>query len=114
MDIIHFVLQNILHINYGLRPGLHGIEITLDNNKWVSYEQAFGETVEETAAKYEEQYKWHLIREKRNTLLAETDWTQINPNFSGKKQYAEYRKQLRQIPQKHSHPDTVNWPVPPA
>lgn len=115
MDIVHYVLQNKLNIVYGIRPGKNGIEVSLNNNnEWAPYEQVFGETVEQTAAKHETDYKWHLIREKRNELLGDTDWTQIHPDLPAKSQYAAYRKQLRQLPQKHSNPDQVTWPVLPA
>ena len=60
--------------------------------------------------------KASAIREERNKLLAESDWTQtVDAPFDadGKLAWALYRETLRMIPQQDGFPDTVNWPTKP-
>lgn len=54
------------------------------------------------------------IREKRNRLLAESDWTQgkdISDVISGP--WAIYRQALRDIPSQSGFPLNVQWPAQP-
>lgn len=56
------------------------------------------------------------IRDQRNALLAETDWTQATDAPLGKedvKAYREYRQALRDIPQQDGFPYEVEWPAIP-
>ena len=56
------------------------------------------------------------IREQRNTLLAESDWTQLADcplDPDGKMIWALYRETLRMVPQQEGFPETVNWPPKP-
>jgi hypothetical protein len=56
------------------------------------------------------------IKEKRNKLLKEFDWTQLpnNPLTLEKQQaWAVYRQQLRDIPQQSGYPTNVIWPTQP-
>lgn len=65
----------------------------------------------------------NTIREDRNDLLNQSDWSQLPDNSlteEQKKEWAQYRQQLRDIPSnveiKSSYILTVNamtWPVPP-
>lgn len=62
-------------------------------------------------------YKWIEIREKRDVLITETDWTQTGdaPISDEKKaEFAAYRQALRDIPQTYSNPDDVVWPEKPT
>lgn len=57
--------------------------------------------------------KWFEIRNKRNTLLRESDWTQMpdSPLTNEKKtEWLTYRNNLRSLPQTFSNPDEVIWP----
>lgn len=55
------------------------------------------------------------VRDKRNSLLAQTDWTQnADVPQATKDKYAAYRQALRDIPTQAGFPDTIVWPVPPA
>jgi hypothetical protein len=60
---------------------------------------------------------WAEIRERRNALLAATDWAVI-PDSSGtnanRLAWAAYRQALKDIPQTFASPDLVVWPTPPA
>lgn len=60
-----------------------------------------------------ERNKWEEIRKKRNRLLKESDWTQLEDSPINKVDWVIYRNQLRQIPQSFSNPDSVEWPTPP-
>lgn len=54
------------------------------------------------------------MREQRNRLLAECDWTQLN-DYSGadKADWSAYRKELRDITKQPGFPEEVAWPVSP-
>ena len=54
------------------------------------------------------------LRERRNALLFETDWTQ-NPDVpqATKDKWADYRQQLRDITINYSSLNGVVWPEPP-
>jgi len=61
-------------------------------------------------SEYETVRKWFEIRAKRNRLLAETDWTQLQDAPCNQGQYAVYRQKLRDIPHDFSDPDQIIWP----
>jgi hypothetical protein len=57
--------------------------------------------------------QWEVVKQQRNTLLAESDWTQLpDVSISNKDQWAIYRQQLRDIT---TQPDPFNiiWPIKP-
>jgi hypothetical protein len=59
---------------------------------------------------------WNMVRQKRDKLLAETDWTQSNDSplsATSKIAWKEYRTKLRNIPADFSDPRTVVWPTKP-
>lgn len=61
--------------------------------------------------------KWQLVREKRNKLLAESDWTQAPDaplTIEQKQAWRQYRQALRDIPQRFKRADDVVWPNPPS
>ena len=57
--------------------------------------------------------RWAEIRENRNVLLFDTDWTDL-PNSpltdAQKTNYQRYRTELRDMPQSTSNPKDVVWP----
>jgi hypothetical protein len=56
------------------------------------------------------------IREERDRLLTASDWTQVDdtPLTNAKKiEWAQYRQELRDIPQQDGFPFEVLWPVNP-
>jgi len=60
---------------------------------------------------------WDEIREKRDQLLADTDWTQgndtpLSPELVAA--FAAYRQALRDLPQTYANPGDVVWPEKPA
>lgn len=59
--------------------------------------------------------KWQEIRSQRNSLLQETDWTQLpdSPLSDDDRMfYQEYRQELRDIT-KNSDPNNIVWPIDP-
>ena len=63
-------------------------------------------------AKTDDEY-WAEIRENRNVLLFDTDWTDL-PNApltdAQKTNYQRYRTELRNMPQSTSNPKDAVWP----
>lgn len=58
--------------------------------------------------------KWVSIREQRNRLLRESDWTQLPDATANTALWATYRQVLRDIPQVYvDTPDSVVWPTEP-
>tara|TARA_Y100001938_G_scaffold129026_1_gene183456 strand:- start:218 stop:583 length:366 start_codon:yes stop_codon:yes gene_type:complete len=70
-----------------------------------------------TEAQFLEEYKpymWEEIREKRDALLLETDWTQNSdvPEAT-KAKWQTYRQALRDVPSQ-SDPYNITWPTKPS
>lgn len=62
-------------------------------------------------------YLYGDIRNKRNQLLAASDWTQFRDSpLSQEKQdqWALYRQALRDLPANTVDPSNVTWPAPPS
>jgi len=56
------------------------------------------------------------IRVERNSLLSQTDWTQLADAKLGDhtaEEWATYRQELRDLPSKHSKVSEVVWPTEP-
>ncbi|PCK33112.1 tail fiber assembly protein [Pseudoalteromonas piscicida] len=61
--------------------------------------------------------QWNEIRNIRNRLLVETDWTQVDDapiSDSKKTEFKAYRTQLRDLPNQFESPDQVVWPTKPV
>lgn len=56
---------------------------------------------------------WNQIRSIRDRLLKECDYTQM-PDWPGDKAaWANYRQQLRELPENFKEPESVIWPKRP-
>ena len=54
------------------------------------------------------------VRNQRNNLLSESDWTQMSDNpLSNKTVWATYRQELRDISKQTGFPWSVTWPEKP-
>jgi lambda repressor-like predicted transcriptional regulator len=56
------------------------------------------------------------VRMKRDSLLAQSDWTQVDDsplNNIQKAAWASYRQELRSVPQQEGFPFNVIWPTKP-
>lgn len=57
--------------------------------------------------------QWNKVREQRNQLLKESDWTQIgdyNLGLTNKEEWASYRQELRDLPVTQSNPFNISYP----
>lgn len=57
-----------------------------------------------------------IVKRQRDTLLYESDWTQIPNNpltLAKQEEWAVYRQQLRDITQQSGYPFNVIWPTQP-
>ena len=84
---------------------------TLENNEWVMTWEVTPASVEEIAERLER--KSAEMRQQRNQLLAECDWTQLSDAPVDAGAWATYRQELRDIPEQANFPWNVIWPVPP-
>jgi len=71
------------------------------------------QVIEEAAPSFEEPLSENEIRDKRNRLLAKSDWTQLADAPVDRNAWAIYRQALRDIPEQTGFPQSVTWPVPP-
>ena len=55
-----------------------------------------------------------LIREKRNRLLAETDWMVLSDTTEISDDWKNYRQALRDLPANTSNPENPPWPTKPS
>lgn len=53
------------------------------------------------------------VRQKRNALLATSDWTQVADAPVDQAAWATYRQELRDITSQATFPSEVTWPVAP-
>jgi len=66
-----------------------------------------------TIKKNEEEQLTAYMREQRNALLKESDWTQVADSPVDKQAWAEYRQQLRDYPNTWTPSDKVKFPTTP-
>lgn len=62
----------------------------------------------------DEELAWRNLRRQRNQMLAVTDWTQVLDAPVNQSEWAVYRQQLRDLPDKTEDPRNPVWPSPPA
>lgn len=56
---------------------------------------------------------WISLRQNRNTLLANSDWTQIPDSPADSVAWAQYRQELRDLPSNTQDPRFPVWPEKP-
>lgn len=59
-------------------------------------------------------YLYGEIRQKRNQLLTDCDWTRLDDVQCDKQAWAAYRQLLRDLPSTVTDPTNVTWPTPPS
>jgi hypothetical protein len=72
--------------------------------------------VREEYIKNQLEYAANMAKTKRNSLLAESDWTQVADvplTTETKQQWASYRQQLRDITSQEKFPWQIVWPEKP-
>lgn len=55
----------------------------------------------------------NAVRQERDRLLEECDWTQLPDTPVDPAAWTTYRQELRNVPQQAGFPWNVTWPVPP-
>lgn len=60
-----------------------------------------------------EEEKAQQARRMRDSMLSESDWTQIADAPVDKAEWAAYRQALRDIPQQAGFPTLITWPEKP-
>ena len=59
---------------------------------------------------------WESMRFDRDALLAASDWTQLPDSPLGaleQQRWAQYRQELRDLPERTADPSLITWPLPP-
>ena len=103
---------------YSFRDGIQEI-----NGKWFSKYSlgpVFVDTEDKTAAEQELEYKARIdeqqainVRNQRNQLLKDSDWTQISDATVNKEVWLTYRQALRDITLQEGFPFNLTWPTQP-
>lgn len=87
---------------------------TLENGEWVMTWEVSPASSEEVAERLER--KSAEVRQQRNQLLTECDWTQLADSpldAATKAAWATYREDLRSVPEQAGFPWNVEWPTKP-
>jgi len=88
---------------------------TLENGEWVMTWEVTPASAEEIAERLER--KSAEVRQQRNQLLTECDWTQLADSpldADAKLAWALYRETLRNVPEQPGFPWNVEWPPTPG
>ena len=91
-----------------------GSDFVIEENEVVEYQQVKDKTQQEITE--ETEGMWRAIRDRRNELLSETDWTQLPDSpLTNQKQteWQIYRQALRDITLQ-TDPFNINWPIKPG
>ena len=59
-------------------------------------------------------YKWSTLRETRDDLLVQSDWTQVSDAPVDASAWATYRQALRDLPANTADPANPTWPTEPG
>ena len=79
----------------------------------VYYQNWIQTNASESEIDYRLENQWFFVRETRNQLLAECDWTQLSDIPQNTKNlWSTYRQQLREITNQ-PNPFNIEWPVKP-
>jgi hypothetical protein len=86
--------------------------VELIEGKWYTKYSVADMNADTRAAKDIEQAK--SIRQQRDQLLKDSDWTQVADAPVDKQTWAAYRQSLRDITQQSEFPWTITWPSAPT
>ena len=94
--------QAALTVTQPIYPGDWRVDITASPPRLVAYAPAL---------------TWDHVRAQRNTLIQQSDWTQLpdaSLDVATQSAWRIYRQQLRDIPASATAPDRVQWPTKPG
>ena len=86
-------------------------EPTLENGEWVRNWKVSDLSQEEITARFEQACA--SARANRNALLTSCDWTQLPDSPADQEAWANYRQELRDLPEQAGFPHEINWPEQP-
>jgi hypothetical protein len=87
------------------------ISPAMQDGIWQTQWQIISKSSEEIAA--DQELVMRNVRDLRNKLLANSDWTQLSDSPVDKNAWATYRQSLRDIPAQSEFPWDVVWPITP-
>jgi len=80
------------------------------------YDKPSQASLEAELATLQAAHPWSIVRGNRDGLLRKSDWTAVTDSALGEADqtaWAEYRQELRDIPQTYDDADDVVWPDAP-
>lgn len=101
---------------YSLRPGaewaMQGDEETL---QWLDSEQTepTAQEIADEIARLQADAPWQELRERRNLLLAQTDYLALS-DVTLTEDMRAYRQALRDLPANTTDPENPTWPTKPS
>ena len=106
--------MNFKEALYSLRPTAKYIVRGENEIEWLDTEQTqpTNAEIEAEITRLINDEPWKLIREKRNKLLAETDFYALS-DVTMTTEMSNYRQALRDLPSTTSNPDDVVFPEKP-
>ena len=110
--------RNIFKVAPGIIPQVdHTKEIVeqppvLQNGTWTQVFSVVDATQEQLQTKFDAAA--YGVRKRRNELLLNSDWTQIEDVPVNKQAWAAYRQALRNITLQEGFPWSVTWPSTPS
>jgi hypothetical protein len=110
----YVAIEDVIYPNVEIGPNQTIIDDTpqIIDGKWTRVWKIRDYTEEELNASFDFHSK--RMRDIRNQLLSETDWTQLPDSPVNSSDWADYRQQLRNIPEQEGFPWQVEWPNPPG
>jgi hypothetical protein len=106
---IYVVTPNPMPTDY-TKNIIEGTPILTDG---VYYQNWIQTDASQSEIDYRLENQWFIVREIRNELLKECDWTQLNDiSQTIKELWSTYRQQLREITNQ-SNPFNIEWPIKP-
>tara|TARA_Y100000004_G_scaffold69615_1_gene78156 strand:+ start:155 stop:517 length:363 start_codon:yes stop_codon:yes gene_type:complete len=85
-----------------------------DNTDYQEYLEWIAEGNTPAPAPAETVDPWQAIREKRDALIRQSDWTMTPGATVDQAQWTAYRQVLRDLPQTYENAEDVVWPTVPS
>ena len=106
-DVLLYINPNAV---FSCGIGIDDDILWLDN----SFDEPSREEIYAAWDEYETLYWFAELRKKRNLLLSECDWTQLNDANVDKAKWASYRQALRDLPENTIDCKSPIWPINPS